>query len=474
MNLFKKFIKYAFGNGVVLILGLLSSPIITRLISPVNMGKYSMFTTVTSLLSIITLFGFDQTFVRFYYEEEVECRGKLLRQCVKLPLQLSVLSFSFILVFYKFISKYVSNEETILIAIVLGIHVVGTTLNRFVLLQIRMEQKANTYSIINIITKISYLSLIGILYIIFYDSYWTVIIAFSLSNLIITIITMLKNAKVWFRFNKNIELSTKYNQMLKYSVPFIFSSSISWIFQSIDRIMLKQFTDYKEIGIYSGAMTIVSLLNIFQVAFSNFWVPVAYEKYKEDPDNYQFFALVNKIVTVIMIVIAVMIILFKDIVSILLGPEYREAIFVFPFLIMMPIMYTISETTVLGINFQKNSKMHIYISVIVALFNIAGNYILIPILGAKGAAISTGLAYIVFYICRSLISRHYFKFKYNIIKCLLSIFSLYGLAIYSSFHYFNIAYLLLALLAIIITLLLYYDITKMAVVKLNVLIRKSH
>ena len=182
--------------------------------------------------------------------------------------------------------------------------------------------------------------------------------------------------------------------------------AITWIFRSIDRVSIKELAGYGEVGIYNGAMTIVALLNAVQGTFTTFWTPVAFETYSLEPNNKEFFTKINKIVTVAMLFIAIGLIATKDILVLLLGLKYREAVFIFPYIVFMPIMYTISETTVIGINFKKKPKCHIYIAVISAAFNLVGNLLLVPKLGAKGAAISTGLSYIIFFIARTYFSKN--------------------------------------------------------------------
>ncbi|MDZ7543472.1 oligosaccharide flippase family protein, partial [Clostridium perfringens] len=103
-NLFKKFMEFGIGSIITLILGFISSPIITRMISPEENGKFGMFNTVTNLLLVIGMLGLDQAYVRYYYDEEEENRGKLLRNCIKLPLIINLFVGVLIIVFYKPIS----------------------------------------------------------------------------------------------------------------------------------------------------------------------------------------------------------------------------------------------------------------------------------------------------------------------------------------------------------------------------------
>lgn len=460
MSLYKKFIQFAMGNGIVLIIGFISSPIITRIISPEEMGKFSMFNTITNLLLLIVLLGIDQSYVRYYYEENEKNRGKLLINCVRIPLSITLLLGVIILIFYKPISEYIIEEQSLLISALIVIHIVGSIFSRFSLLQIRMKQRAKLYSFLNVFMKIVYLILVGVLFIQYRNNYMTLILATVISNIIMTSVAITLERKEWFNISKATVLRTKSKELIKYGAPFIFSMAVTWIFQSIDRVAIKEFCGYSELGLYSGAMNIIALLNACQGAFTTFWVPVAYERYSSNPNDKEFFTKVNKIVTFFMLVIAIGLITVKDIVVLLLGNEYRQAMFIFPYLVFMPIMYTISETTVLGINFKKKTKCHIYIAVIAAIFNIIGNIILVPKYGAIGASVSTGLAYIVFFIARTILSNKYYKVNYNLTRFTIATISTYILATYSSFYRFNNIIVILSLVSMIIICILYKDILK--------------
>ena len=89
MNLLKTFSKYAVGSLVTLVVGFLSTMILTRLISTEEMGKYSMFITVGGLVSSFLYLGLDQSYVRFYYDEDEHSRVMLLKKCMVFPMLLT-------------------------------------------------------------------------------------------------------------------------------------------------------------------------------------------------------------------------------------------------------------------------------------------------------------------------------------------------------------------------------------------------
>ena len=240
----------------------------------------------------------------------------------------------------------------------------------------------------------------------------------------------------------------------------LFTFMINWLFQSIDKISIKHWVNYEELGMYTSAFTLVGLLNVVQSAFTTFWTPVAFERFEKDPKDIKFFERMNKLISYVMLLIAILLILFKDIIILILGSKFKSAAFVMPFLVFMPVMYTISETTQIGINFAKRSNYHIIVAIVSLIFDIIGMYILVPLLGARGAAISTGFAYIVFFIMRTVLSLKFYKVNYNLKKFYAMTFLIAGYALYATFNSINLIYIFTGVVEILILSFFYKDVVK--------------
>lgn len=466
-KLLKKFAEFGIGNLLVLVSGFISSPIITRLIMPEEFGKFSMFNTVTSLFLFVLLLGLDQSYIRFFYEEDEEARSYLLRKSVKMTMIVNLVLSLIILLLSKPISNLIIGRYSIVLVISILIQNTFNILSKFSILVVRMKQKGKTYSFLQVIGRVFYILLIILTVRIFKGDYRTVVFASIVSNIIAVSVGIFIERKVWFDTRSDIELKTSVNEMLKFGIPLVFSMSITWLLQSIDKIFITNYSGYVELGIYSSAFTIVALLNAVQDSFITLWLPVANEKYKEAPNNTEFFTKINGVVSLGMLIIAILLITFKDILIIVLGPEYRDASFIFPFLVLMPIMFTISETTAVGINFTRKTKYHIYISIVAAICNLIGNSLLVPRFGARGAAIATGLSYLIFFACRTVISKKLYNVNYNIKRLILPLIMLTILAAYGSFNTMNVTLVGLGILAIIITLISYNFIVKEAIGELK-------
>ena len=58
------------GTMINMLLGVLTEPIISRLIDPADNGKYGIFTMYSSLAVMVLCLGLDQSLVRYYYEKD--------------------------------------------------------------------------------------------------------------------------------------------------------------------------------------------------------------------------------------------------------------------------------------------------------------------------------------------------------------------------------------------------------------------
>ncbi|WP_339331601.1 polysaccharide biosynthesis C-terminal domain-containing protein [Fusobacterium animalis] len=346
-----------------------------------------------------------------------------------------------------------------------------TIINNFTLLTIRMSQKGLQYSLLQIFNQLFNFIFIIVFYKILGDSYDVLIISYFLS-LVLIVLTSLYFVRNTFKIQikENQEINTK--ELLKYSYPFILTFSLTWIFQSSDKITIKIFSNFTELGLYSTALIVIKLFNVIQSGFTTFWVPVAYEKYTKEPENKEFFNLFFNYISLIMFFVAISVLMGKDLITFILGEKYKEASFIIPCLVFMPVMYTISETTVLGINFLKKTKFHIIISLLVSIFNIIGNIILVPKFNAVGAAISTGIAYILFFILRTNIAKKLINYNFNLKRVYILSILLFLYALFLSF-YSNILYsTLIGMLLLLILIILYINEIKIALKAIISFIKK--
>lgn len=457
---FKKFTQFAFGSGVALFLGFFSSPIISRLVTEEEYGAFNLFNSIASLFCLVILVGYDQAYARFFYEEEDEDRKGLLKECIRIPFIIWIFLALICLIFYKPISIFISAEVNFQLILVLVLHILFCIVLSFALLVIRMKQRGKLFSVIQIITKLTYILSFLAMFTIFRDNYWSLILGLFLSNLFVLIFTIRSEFKEWSSITGKVRIKTSRKKLLHYAFPLVFASTISWLLTSVNSVFIRKYSSLSEIGVYGQAFSIISILIAFQSAFSTFWVPVANEKYISNPEEKEFFAKINSYIVVAMCALAILLIGGKDIVIYILGTRYREAKYIIPYLSFIPVMSTISEVTGVGIGFKKKTKYNVIIAMIAAATNIIGNFALVPILGGKGAAISTGISYIIYFIVRTLFSIKLFEVDYKLRKFSILVISMLIFATYSTFNSIDILSVCMTVGNIILIAILYKEVVR--------------
>ena len=447
----KKLFGFSVGPIIVFLIGVISIPITTHFINPTEYGKVAMFTLAQSILGISIFLGLDQGFVRFFNEEKDS--KKLLQNSILIPFILSLLIFVILLIIPGSISKILFGNPNYKIPIyVLGFTIPLMIFEKFLLLSIRMKEKAKSYSffliLIRLITFISTIIFITLIRKDFLSIVYSTVIGQIIGDIIL-IITYRKDIE--FKFENIDKILLK--KLIKYSIPLLLVSLIGWGLNSMDKVFLRIYSTFEEIGYYNVALKISNLLLTIQTCFTTFWVPTAYRWYKEKVDN-KSFTIVSEIVSFVMSIIFLLILLFKDLFPILISNTYKYSIYIIPFLLLYPIMYTISETTTLGIPFSKKSHLNIIVSILSIITNLILNYILVPKMGAIGAAIGTGISYMVFFWSRTIISRKLW-YKFSLIKFFLVSTILLVATFINSFVKSNIYVYIINIILILFVVLIY-------------------
>lgn len=458
-SLIQQFSVIGAGTLVTLLLGLLNTPIITRLVNPGEYGQYSLFLTYGNLLVSILYLGLDQGLVRYYYEKKdnIEYKSNLLRKIITITF-FTMLGFMIILFFiirFNYIELGINIQLTILFLIYSFVFLI----KRFSDLIVRLEFHSKLYSLNNVINKLAYI-ILGIVLVLYapMDDVNSLVIANILSIICVIISGIYGERQIWnFKkyYNSTINIDTK--KIVRYSLPFVFTMGITSLFNANDKLFVNYFTNDFELGVFSSATSLMAIVNVIQSTFNTVWAPAAIEHYSQFPEDKEYHQRGNGFITVVMFVVGLSVILFKDIFSLILGEQFRDAALIIPGLIFGPMMYTISETTVSGIVFKEKSKMHIFISIGALVVDLIANFILVPKFGGVGAGLSTGFSYIVFFTLRTFISNRYYYIDFSLVKFYILTFTSFGFAVYNSFNTINFVSIGWYIVCIILLILFYKD-----------------
>lgn len=429
LDFIKKLFGFSLGPFIGAVISFITIPITTYFINPIEYGKSSMFLTLQILLVSLVYLGFDQAFSREYHL--YDNKKKLFQNSIFFPLCFSLALTILFIIFRKEISFYLfQNTSYSMISISLGILLFFTVIERFILMDLRMQEKAVVYSLYSILLKLSIL-IITIIYILLgYRNFLVVVNSTIFGQILFDIFLLYKYRDLFdfrdFRLDKNL-----WKTMLIFGLPLMIATFLTSFLNSSGRFFLGNFGTYYDLGIFTATVKVAGLLTIIQSSFTSFWLPTAYRWNEEKKDLY-YFKLVSDSLCLILSLVIMIIIFFKKFVVLIISPDYIEAQFILPLMCLSPLLFTLSETVTLGIAFSRKSYLNIYIGIFSIIPSIVLNVILIPNLGTKGAAISQAFGFLLFYFLRSYYSEKQ-GFKFNIFRQKVIVILLFLISIVNLF-----------------------------------------
>lgn len=413
-NIVKHFLNIGFGSIINVILGFITTPLITRIVDPDVYGQLTIFDTYSGIILSFIYFGLDQSLIRFFYSyDDIKEQKGLLKLCFGIPAIASV--FVFAIMYFLIKINVLHFEFSTLIFGLLFVDVISSMLMKYSTSMLKLTYQSNIYSLSIVVQKIVYTLVIVAGVLLIKNDYLTIMIVATIClYLSSSIISILFTKKYW-NFAEAV-IPNNRNEVIKYGIPMIGFELIITLTDSMDKFFVRNYCNEYELGIYSSAFTLVSLFALLQTTFNSIWLPAQTEQFTKNPSDKSFIQKGNKYITLIMFFAAINVIMFKDVLCYILGESYRDAGIVMPFLIIECVMYTISDSTCSGIDVSKRSYLNIIVSGVTLLLSFLVQFLLVPKIGVRGAAIARAIAGITYFSLRTFFSNRFYYVDYDLKK----------------------------------------------------------
>lgn len=391
---------FAVGNLAPKIIAFFMVPIYTNVLNTSEYGVVDLINTISMIAIPFLILNISESIMRFSLDKGADYY-KIMSVGLVIALLSLLIGFFFIPILRSFdgIKDYVW---------MIYFYTISLGLSQIFLSYLRGTERLIQFSIGNIIQTLA----IGGLNVFFLCNLKLQIKgyfgAYILANLITCIYAFwIGNIKNVIRnFNIDTALAIR---MIKYSFVLIPNTFMWWIINSSDRIMVTAMIGAAANGIYAISYKIPSMIQIFSNIFNQAWTYSAIrENESEDRDEYS-----NKVyyrITAMALMSGVGILaIIKPFLHYYVSAEYYIAWMYTPFLIIGYVFITMGAFLATTYTVNKNSKGFLFSSCCGAVINVILNFLLIPIFGINGAAISTGISYIAVFIYRVIDTRKYFK-----------------------------------------------------------------
>jgi O-antigen/teichoic acid export membrane protein len=218
---------------------------------------------------------------------------------------------------------------------------------------------------------------------------------------------------------KNIDIGLL-KQMLRFSIPMIFSTTAWWAMNSIDKYMLIEWYGIGISGLYGVAQKLPTIISVLSGIFIQAWQISAISVH-EDKESNEFYTNVYKVYEVgLYVAAAAIIFITKPLASVMFQKDYYSAYVFAPILLLSGVYSCLSSFLQSPFVAEKRSGALLKTTLVGLIFNSIANIIFLNYIGPIGATYATMIGFGITWAMRFYMSRRFVKIQINWIKTISS------------------------------------------------------
>lgn len=366
-------------SGLQLVVGMLCA----RYLGPDNYGIINYAASILAFVVPIMRLGFNETLVHELVKDS-ENDGEIMGTALVMNL---VSSIACMIMVYSFVS--IANQSDALTITVCVLYSISIVFGALEMIQYWFQYKLLA-KYPSVVMLVSYIVVSAYRIFLLVDSksiYWFAVthsIEYGIIGMSLIAIYFIKGNKLSFSFRRA-------KSMLRVSRSYILASMMVVVFQSTDHIMLTTMIGAGENGLYSAAITCATVAQFVYVAIVDSFRPVIISRKKENHGNYErdISRLYCIIIYLAMAQAVVFTILADFIVRLLYGNEYAGSATILRMLSWQFVFSCMGLVRNVWILAEQKQQYLWIINLSGASLNVLLNYLLIPFMGAWGAAVAT-------------------------------------------------------------------------------------
>ena len=238
-----------------------------------------------------------------------------------------------------------------------------------------------------------------------------VFIANLLSSAITLLLLLPEIVKISLQFDKAV-----LKKMLNYGFPILIVGLAGVVNQSISFILIpflvpKELGPMHQLGVYSQGVKLAVLMNMFIQAFRYAFEPFFFSQSSKSDDS-KIYSTIMKYFVIFGLIIFLGMVLYLDIIKVIIDEEYHEGLNVVPIIVMANLFFGIYFTLSLWYKLTDMTRYGAYISLTGAGISILLNFLLIPVFGYMGSAITVFICFLSMVILSYFLGQKYYPVSY--------------------------------------------------------------
>ncbi|MFC5578032.1 lipopolysaccharide biosynthesis protein [Lysobacter niabensis] len=391
------YLRYSISNGMVMLIGFISFPILTRFLDNTQFGILRYYDTLMLLGVALVKFGTPHAIVRFYpYDGDPQKMRSFGTNMVLLPLLLSgalwsLLAAGFVVWWWLGEGEF---HALFWFALVMVAMLAATNIVQMV---VRASERSDILMATRVIARM--LELVFVLGAVILIQQSAVAVY---GGKIVATGLVLGWLALWLYRNVHVSRDavdfSAFRSGLVYGFPLMANELAYSLLANLDRVLIKHITgDFAVVGIYAIGYSLAMQLNVFITAtLSEAFTPVVMRAY-ETGGGSAVRELKERVLLpmtyAVAAIVAMLLVSGQDLLVALSGPDKAASGEVFIVVGITLSTYALFAIANYGLQLKKRTMQVLTITLGAALLNIAINFILIPRMGYIGAAWATAISY---------------------------------------------------------------------------------
>ncbi|MEZ5320410.1 MAG: oligosaccharide flippase family protein [Vicinamibacterales bacterium] len=405
---------YGAGDVAVQVVSLLLLPIFVRYLTRDDYGAIALLVVVESLSKIVSRWGLDGAFMRYYLDQpDAAGRRQLATTLLRFQAVATGTLFAVALAVSGPLARGLFGVEaaptyvTALRLSLVNIFLVSFTYVPFHVM--RMEKRAVAFSALTFTRSSGTLGLRAL----FVIGLGTGVTGLAAADLLVTLVLL----PILWRLARPVLGGAfsmpELRRGLRFGLPRLPHGLAQQALDAGNTYLLSLFLPLAQLGVYNIGATLARGLKLFLSAFETGWAPFYYHTARE-PDAKTVFGKVTTYgVAVLALLVAGLASVSNDLVRLMTTPDYAAAGHVIPILAIGVGLQGVYLLTSIGLNLTGNTKYYPTSTGAAALVGLGSGLVLMPRWGATGAAVSFLLAYLTLAATAFYFAQHVYPQRYE-------------------------------------------------------------
>ena len=437
---------YGMSTILARIINFLFVPIYTRLLTPESYGVVTEFMAYIAVLQVALVMGLETGCFRFANKEGVSA-DKVYSNAFVTVFGVSAAFLALMIAFAGPISTALGYEGYSSCIMYMGGILAIDSVTAIMFAKLRQENKALKFAIFKTIKIITETAANLVLFLVYpnlvHEGSWMlsfipatpdfsyVIFAIFISCTVCGLLFIPDILKLTFTFDARLLRS-----MLAYSLPLMVAALPGVVNDFLDRILFRYFDTNAEawrssLGIYQAAVKLAVIMNLFIQMFRYAAEPFFFRRAREK-DSGVLYASVQEYFTAFCGLVFLGVILYIDIISLILGPQFRSAVGVVPVMLLSYMILGMLFNVSMWYKLSGKTNMAIWITLSGLVVTAIVIIVFMPIYSYWAAAFGHLASYVVMFALSSILGAKYYPIPYRwgrIFLIMLCMGAVYGVSL---------------------------------------------